>query len=360
MSSTATFEQVDAYRDADRPRLDVIDQLLQQRFLGLRLIAPDNVRIPGVERVPVIGFRGFRPADVAGFSRAALVVAVRIESGEVFIARPFPEKDRPDGPPRRPPPPSPDEVQDPNRTGCTRFGFDLRQIFPSLPWRAGTYLFTLVAGEQRSNTVRLRVAPEGLPEDSETQHVIASLARPGYPMPVSPLPSPGASFPSYGQASSPPDAPGLKISLEPSRTVIGSRVVVRGSFALPALRRQLVRPLDPRDANHQAPDSPLKWHDVGDARATAVVPITLLFCGRAFTGPWVTQLNVPSYDRIAKTSESERPLVSGQFAVDISALQGVPGDGQGYTVWAISGEGFSEPATLVLLDRGVLPAPGEG
>ena len=54
------------------------------------------------------------------------------------------------------------------------------------------------------------------------------------------------------------------------------------------------------------------WRDVGDKKATAVIPITLVVTSVHEPGPYVLNLQVPSYDPAKPGGE-----VTGHFAVDL-------------------------------------------
>ena len=73
----------------------------------------------------------------------------------------------------------------------------------------------------------------------------------------------------------------------------------------------------------------------GNDTPTAVVPITLVLTGNDLVGPFVAPLRVATYDKIDKNAPES--IVTGQFAVDLFALEETSKVVQTYTLRAYSG-----------------------
>jgi len=132
----------------------------------------------------------------------------------------------------------------------------------------------------------------------------------------------------------------------------GKTCMLRGSFCLPLRPRDGVRPL-PGPAGSQAEQQALAdgWVDVGDATATAVVPITLLLTGDKDADPILVPLSAAIYGSV------EGPFAQGQFAIDLfRAVPDLPI--QTYAVWAMSRSIISDPALVDIVTEDTLLSPG--
>lgn len=353
------LQRIDPVRDAGRSLGDITADLMDKAFLGLHVIAPAQVP-PTTEHVPVIGFLGRREGQDGDLEGTAVVVACRLESNEVFAARIYPEEDRPVRAPE--PPLRVDTVLDPESTFCRQLSFDLRACLPNLPHVAGTIAAAVLAAGDRSNDLHIAFSSGVGSDDTAVQEALARRRRPGYPAPPWPPRRAGHTHPKYRyELGCPPlpETPGIALATEPG-VVIGresSYCLLRGSFMLRALRREIVRPLAEADAKDQYPGSPLLWRDVGDSDAKAVVAITLVITGQRELGPWVIPLHVPVYELL---SEEERPIVKGHFVFNLFALPGMSRHAQPHRIWAFSGGVIGGPARFTFLDEIEAPRLGDG
>ncbi len=346
----------DFWVDPFRDREGALDRLAVEGLMGLALDGPSSVRLDLRDDAPVAGAR--RELTSAGlgyhFRERAVLVVARAESNEVFAARAFAWKE---------PVPVVEEeptipVADADSGGETEpfldavmtdfFCASLRERVPSLPWRAGTLRVTLVADDERSNTVvvRLEDAPVTDPAVAE---FIARHRSPGYPRAVFPPASARDALPSYRARADSPPAPSVTgVALEaPARVGPGDGLVVRGSFALPLLAREVVKPFDAH-LDRFGRLSNAGWVDVGDRDATAVVPVTLVITAERPDEPAVVRLDVPVYG-----PASPGDVARGFFAVDLRPLAAetlrMPGR---YRLWALSGEVLVGPRAVEVVDAG--------
>lgn len=337
----------------------VQDRLLREGFLGVVIDAPARVPLARRESLPVCGVRvtTLREGRDLSIPVATIATASCLETHDVRADRAFLQKERLDAPAT--------DDEDPGE-GVTlgNFETDLRKRL-GLPWAAGTWVITFLVRERASNrvTVKLEAAGSGGFKDPAVAAVLAARRRPRYPQPISPRPAPGKPLPTYrARPDSPPvpEQPGIALSVE--RLVKDgddAQVVVRGSFRLPVLEREVVKPADPADAaaleklaaeaRAQALRDGVAWQEPGDAEATAVVPITIVATGVERAGPLVVHLQAPSYDPIDPTADVA--LVTGHFALDLLAQRG--GEllrDQTSFIYALSGEALAGPATVAVVD----------
>ena len=271
--------------------------------------------------------RGRRYLSSNGF-----VVATRVESRETFAGLLKEEKEPSDPPPGSQPRdtsplPSMDVVQ--------RLSIRVRERLPELPWRAGTYLIDVIFDAQTSNRLRVTLTPgEAAAKDPEVAAYIERQRGGGevnkefFPAPVN-----GAKLPNYkADANSLPIPAAAGITLAADRVSVykpDSHSVLKGSFRLPV------------------PAAYYRGGTGDGGAATATVPITLVVNGNSMTGPFVSVLRVPSYDRVDK--DAKESTVTGTFAVDLFALPELSKAPQTYTIRAYSGEYRSEPATAAFI-----------
>ncbi|MCO5165342.1 MAG: hypothetical protein M9894_03115 [Planctomycetes bacterium] len=353
-----------------RAREDVvIDRLIDEGFLGVAVEAPARVTLGaratlplvGVEAAPLSGAGGWAPVRLA-----AVACASALETREVRAALAVPPADA--GPPSFPP-----EGDLPALEGAQyeMFEVDLRERL-RLPWRPGTWVVGLLVREQVTNRVTVTLAP-GAPGfvDPAVAALLSARPRPRYPQPVWPRPAPGKPLPAYApRPDSPPvpEAPGIALAVE--RLVMDTddaQVVVRGSFRLGVLEREVVRPGDPadaalletlaEDARAEALRDGLAWQDPGDPEATAVVPITLVVTGAERPAPLVVRLQVPVRQPIDPTADA--PEAMGHFALDLLAVEG--GErlrGQTSFIYALCGDVLAGPAAVAVVDPRVVGGGG--
>lgn len=344
MSDTQQIEAIDAWTASEEILEEVLDRLSDEEFLGLVAVGPEVVDLSHRKTLPLLGFRGCTLADEMRrpFVSMAILTAVRLESNQVFVdlaCRPKPLSPAPPGPPPVPK----------DGTTHSRFAIEVRERLPDLPWRAGTLLTTVLLGDQQSNRIHTRlIAGSGEPE---VEAFLDARRRPAYPSPV--VPAAGETWPSYRREPESPSIPeevGIALSVE-RVAVVGPEhnAVLRGSFRLSAIPREIVRP-EPEEEDSG-------WREVGDPEATAVIPITVLIVGSEESGPAVLRLQVPSYDAV--DAAAERNEVTGHFNLDLLSLPGTPGLAQRYSIWALSGEALGGPAPLSFVTEDMLPLPGD-
>ena len=162
----------------------------------------------------------------------------------------------------------------------------------------------------------------------------------------------------------------MRIGRIPNRRTRGSGTASRmvlsswlrsatGSFRLPVLEREVVKPADPADAaaleklgpeaQAQALREGVAWQDPGDAAATAVIPITIVATGVDRADPLVVHLHAPSYDPVDPTADVA--VVTGHFALDLLAQRdGEQLRDQTSFIYALSGGALAGPATVAVVD----------
>ncbi len=370
------LERAQFWDAPQRDELALLERAADDGFLGLRIAAPDEVDLDARATLPLVTLRSasLRDAARSAFRKDAVGVALRLESGEAWAGGFAREKGgRP--PPRRP---AADLDEDPGE-GLTAnlYVHDLRERL-GLPWRPGTLRVTLFQGEHASNPVTVRLVRAGgaLARDPDVAQFLAARRRPAYPQPVwPPIDHPYPSYERDEETSPPvPDARGFAVTLdrvvelEPRRA---ARCMLRASFRLPLLPRHVVRPA-PED-DEAAPSAPreaptpdetweqaeareareatrladarargLVWQDVGDAGATAVLPVVLVACPLPAGRPQVWPLQVPvdaPLDPAAPPAE-----VAGHLHLDLLALpEGRRLRGGSWAVWLLAGEHASGP-----------------
>lgn len=367
MSGPLGLKDADFWDDPRRTEDEVHERLLEQGFLGVVIDAPARVPLAARDTLPVCGVRVTTFAENRTLSIPAATVATAsclethaVRAGMAFEQKPLAPRPRRDGGPDGP-------VE-----GVTiaNFETDLRARL-RIPWRPGTWLVTFLVRDRTTNRVTVKLEQGGGGggfTDPAVAAVLAARRRPRYPQPVWPRPEPGKPLPSYApRPDSPPvpDAPGIALAVERLvRDTGDAQVVLRGSFRLPLLERELVKPADPADqaalealeddARAAALADGMAWQDPGDPEAAAVVPITVVATGALRAAPLVLHLQVPVRHPIDPTADA--PEGTGHFALDLLALPG--GErlrGQTSFIYALSGEALAGPATVALVDPRIVP-----
>lgn len=344
----------DFFTDPFRDRDGVLDRLEATDEVGVLLDAPSAVRLDLRDDVPLAGARRelLSTGVGAGFRARAALVVVRAESNEVRAGRLFAWKEPAVEP--EPDAPLPDD-ETTARTAAVEplldavmtdfFAASLRECVPDLAWREGTLRVTVLIDDDRSNTavVQLRGAPGG---DAAAEAFVARHRSPGYPRAVSPAGTSHRALPAYLPVSGSPPAPPVRgismavparVSLAPEATC-----VVRGSFTLPVLAREVVRPFDAHDDRFGRLTG-AGWVDVGDRDATAVLPVSLVITTDGVDAPAVLRLDVPVYAPVSPGASA-----SGYFSVDLFELPEMPRQPGRYRVWALSGDVLVGPHALDL------------
>lgn len=311
-------------------REEVIDRLATDEVRGIVLDAPTRVRLDLRDDVPLAGARRY-PGDVARaqrFRERAVLAVLRGASNEVFAARAFPSKE----PARRSSPPPPRDPDDGPLTVpilTDFFALSVREQIPALPLRATALHAVILCGEERSNAVVVSLddPPDG---DPRVADFVAAHRSPGYPRAVHPPRRSHAALPRYTQSAASPELPSFGLALAvPSSVGAREPCIVHGSFALPLLERERVRPFDAHfDRFAQLTGAP--WVDVGDEGAVAVAAITLVVTTDDVDDPAVLRLDVPVYD-------DRDGLGRGFFALNLFEAPEMFRTPGRYVLWAFGG-----------------------
>jgi hypothetical protein len=311
---------------------------------GILLDGPTDARVDEQRTIPYLG-AWVAPADLAtlyGFHAKALLATTRVEDGSSFVAwvSEGPKSEEPIPP--LPPADAPPNLR--SGTSLELFQFDLCNSV-DIGWRAGTYRTWVLMHDVRSNPVTTQVLGQKI-VDPAVEAFLATKRSPAYAPPVSP--SPGEEFyPSYQEDDGSPAIPeedGVALAIE--RVTLGEHggsLILRGSFRLPLLARQLVRPLV---EGEEPPTTP----------PTAVVPIGLFAIGNEQSDPRQLRMQVPTWDEVDPDA-LDQARVTGHFNVDLRRHLDLPC--QTYALWALAAGELWGPTYAALVDPAMVPKPGE-
>ncbi len=343
----------DFWRAPYRTRAEVSARLDAAELVGVAIDAPARVPLDaGHPGLPVVGY--VRGAEaLPGFTEHALVVAVRLDTGEAradLLVEPDPSPgggaplDEGDEPPGG-------EAEGDDGWGAggdaawvstTQFVVDLEERL-RVPREPATWLVGVHLGAAASNRARValeRARLDWVDPAVEALRLERQTAR--RPAPIDPPASaPGVS---YRRAPESPRLPPSGEALElrvPRRAAAGQPLVVRGALRARVPAGAVVRP--------DAEGAPL---DVGDPDATAVVPVTLVLAGDPVVGPFVVPLRVPAVEPLAEPLADARGgggVATAWFALDLLAHPAMKHrTAQRYVLWAFAGEHVSGPHELEL------------
>ncbi len=320
------------WSDPDRTRDDAAARASEGSWRGYAIDAPPVVDVIARGTLPVVGVRCITAVDSArhDFQSNGVVVAVRVESNEVFVGRAFEWKyAAPSRTPRRPPPLT--------VTITDTFSLDLRERLPAMPWTPGTlhiHLLVLDASAERVDVV-LTGTPSSAPPALDARRA--------------PVPPAGAlRLPLYERSEMSPAVP-----VAPGISMVADRVVLLGDNAWCVLTGSFRLPVT-------AADVP-SWNVVDDEETArrasidkpasdavgAYVPVTLVLTGGDLTEPWTFRAVLPSRDVPLAVGDT----VTGFFAIDLLALEGFPRVAGTYHLWAFSGPVAAGPETLALVSE---------
>ena len=329
------LENEEFWGDYRRTEDEVKAWMDETSFRGLLLDAPGRVPLDRRDTVPVLGWwvRTLREDLVLDADSRALIAAVDLDTNELRLGLALDSGKTPDD---LPPPGGLDPGE-----GLTRNMFDLDLMARlDLPHRPARYRVTMILADRRSNPATVEIVPSTSGyRDPEVESFVddrRKRRRQPPPSPVFPPPTRGP-IPGYARETGTPPMPaseGISLALEPETEGVDLMRVLRGSFRLPALRRERVR------EDWYTGERP----DVGDAKATAVIPIHLVLTGADAVGPWVLRLNVPVYDEA--DPEDESALFMGYFNVDLYAHPSVPERSGTYYLHALSGRNAVGPVPI--------------
>lgn len=304
----------DFWSDPYRTRNDLDDRL----GLGLFAGAPAFVAIDARETLPVLAYHAATLADArnAQLAQHAVACAVDRTTGAVHAGK-IVVRDRALPLGARGAAGAGGAV--PRGSTSELRVFDLRAR-ARIPWYPTTLVVRLVMKGAISPPVSVELGRgPSTHDDPEVRRLLEEARRrvPG----VSIEPAPGDPLPSYAASDRSPPVPRAGLALA------ARGGVVHGSFRLVA-RRADVLPVTPS----------------ADARrATAVLPISLLFTGDS--DPVVFPMGVPSFDVVAMGNET--PEVTGHFAVrvDPDAIPALAPGGSHF-VRALAGEHVSDAVVV--------------
>jgi hypothetical protein len=318
-------------RNLTEESLRKVGQILRkEEKKGIWLVSRTPLAIDRDRDTEILGFDYYSTQDRGRryLSESGVVVATRVESRETFAAlinEPKEPVDPAAKPDTRPIPPS---------VSLQRFEIPLNERLPDLPWRAGTYLVDVMLDTETSNRWEFKLSAGAAAEKDPAvaAYIEAQRAATGPPKEMRPAPS-GNKYPNYQKTAGSLDIPATNgITLSADRVSVykpDGHSILKGSFRLPV---------------------PAGFYRAGsgdNGAATAAVPITLVMTGNILTGPFVSALFVPSYDKIDRTAAES--VVTGQFEVDLFALEETSKVPQTYTIWAYSGAIRSAPATAAFI-----------
>lgn len=320
------------WSDLERTRDDAAARASDGTWRGYAIDAPPVVDLATRTTLPVVGVRCLSAVDSArhDFQSNGVVVAVRVESNEVFVGRAFEWKyASPARTPRRPPPLT--------VTITDTFSLDLRARLPDLPWAPGTLHIHLLVLDASAERVDVSLVGS------------ASSAPPPLAPRRAPSPPRGElRLPSYDRTETSPAVP-----VAPGISMVADRVVLLGDNAWCVLTGSFRLPVT-------TPDVP-SWNVVDDeetARRASVdkpardepgafVPVTFVLTGGALTEPWTFRAALPSRDVPLAVGDT----VTGFFTLDLLALEGFPRAAGTYHLWAFSGPVAAGPETVALVSE---------
>jgi hypothetical protein len=337
----------DAFWTADTA---IEEQLLDrfesdESFAGIVLDGPREVRLDRCNTLPLLVVRACTLVDNAtlDLDSRGILIATRLEGHETLVDFAFrqptlpPDDDTTDGT---------DVDQIPEGRTVKVHSLSLTERLREFPWKPGTWQTTLLLFDQRSNPVVTHLG-EAPSRDPAVAEFLAAQRRPGYPQAVSMPGGPATNLYRPRLDTPPPPAgPGFTLAVEPVTVDRpGESCMLRGSFLLPLLPRDVIRPL-PGPPGSQAERQALAdgWVEAGAPEAVAVVPITVLLTGDRDPTPVVLPLQAAVYGSI------EGSLTQGQLAIDLfTAAPNLPA--QRYAAWAISRGIISDPVRLHILNE---------
>lgn len=295
--------------------------LTAARKMGIWLAAPSPLGIDSDTGVTLSGFDVYSTRERGDqyFRKSAVLVATRVESRETFAALLFEPKEKgvPSSPSAEPSEPEPD------MTLASPFTVSLRSRLPRLPWRSGSYIVDILFQNHESNRAAFSLTP-GRAADKDpavAQFIVAQQSAPDG-KPFQPFPS-GGNYQRTEKSLEIPAEPGISLSV-PRVAVYddGKQNFLTGSFRLPAPA-----------ASFQGP--------------SPVVPITLVITGNLSPSPAVVPLFIPAAGELPPNAAEA--IVTGQFEIDLFALDSVPKSPQTYTIRAYSGALRSAPALAAFI-----------
>jgi hypothetical protein len=211
--------------------------------------------------------------------------------------------------------------------------FDLAALL-RLPAARREYLVTAILLDKVSNRSRMKVVESGGYQDPAVDGFLRERLAGRLPLPEV-MPAEAEPLPSYRPADeSPPipESPGLVLSIpRVSALAPDEPCIVRGSFRLPVLSHQKVKPPEPEKGRPPPPPPEDK----------ARIPISLLLTGSVDHAPKVLKLVAPCYEPLV---ESEgKAFATGHFAFDLYKAPDLSISPQTYFIYGFAGEAMAGP-----------------
>jgi hypothetical protein len=324
-----------AAKDAARDALNI--RVLEEGWRGLIADAPTSVALESRKSVPILAYfvRDIRDDVHIDVDRQLLIVGSDHATHQVRVTRALWSAKRLA---RKGPPPA----ADPGPGAMTSF-FEIDAAARlGLEGHPGRWTFMLLLREWRSELLEVEFGPPpGGFHDAAAAQLIAERRHASPPPPSEIWPalperrvgvssSYGRSYPRYADKAQAPDVPSEPgICIEVDRAVVSNeRCMLRGSFRLPVLPREQV---SPRLYDTGGGTSERRMPDVGDERAKAVVPISVILTGSQNPGPFIITLQLPAYE----LDTSGRAL--GRFEIDLFELADMPRAATTYFLHALHG-----------------------
>lgn len=316
--------------EAERAMEGLFSERVVRNDYGPLIAAPSLVALDARATAPLVGCHTMTLRDVRAYdvARVAIVVAVCVETNEVFASRALP-------------PPEPQPVEDVGEiddggTGVT-FALDLFEN-PGLPRRPATYDVVVIVRDRVSNRVRVRLGPS--PAAYQDPEVLRFLEEANQrPAMREPWPAPGDPLPSFDARATRaplPKDPGIALAID--RVVMlgpNARAVLSGAFRLPLLRREIAPASTPAPAH------------------AAVRGVTLVVTGADVGGPLLFRLAAPITGAVESSPDGSVGV--GYFALDLLALPGMWRSARTHFIYAFSGPHATGPTTMAFVTPDMLP-----
>jgi hypothetical protein len=337
----------DFWGDFTRTKPDVIAKVSDEDFRGVIIDAPDLVPLRDRATAPVVGYFVRTLRDDLAIDQATQMIAAATNLGTnhttVGLALA----------PQKHPTPIARPTADPGE-GLTLNAIesDLRDAL-RLPWEPAKYRVAFLCREWVSNAVTTEFGrPPADFKDPEVEKFLAAQRKsapvppPEKVSPARPADAAPGGLPDFAKRDDSPPVPaqpGIEFAVD--RVVVAkadAACVLRASYRLPVLPREKATP------RGEAKEPP----DVGDPKATAVLPVTLVLTASDAPGPWTFRLFVPTYDPIPPGADPA--VATGHFALDLFRLENFPTTPMTYFVTAVSGPVVSGPKAIGLVTEDML------
>ncbi len=346
------FTDDQLWEDPDAPRDEVVFDLLEAERPALLLDGPRVVDLARRETAPLVGVRvcPLKERFAQDLRERAALVAVRRETNQAVAGPAFRLKGT--RPPVVPPDPIPDELK------AEQFSTDLR-VLDRLPWAPGTWRVTLLLADRRTDPIEVRLQRQEV-QDEAVRRFIEERRRPGFPPPADPVrpelaharaqadagATAGSQAPAPFVWEGPAPPPEVGVVLAAPRVVlVPGRATLRGSFRLPVLPCERVRPRPADDADAAG------WRDPGDPEATAIVTVTLVCLGESDGELLAVPLRLASVDPLV----GEAPVVTGRFELELlGGRVDLTRVVQTYSLWAFHGATVAGPCRVGLVTQDMI------